>query len=177
MHSVIVTDLNLTFRLKCFPAAAEACEVLDFIVCFHAVSELWYFSLLKSVAFLPFFFSQPLTSSLHLRLLLPKWKYLNIWPCLFSPLCCIRLRRPKVELCCGTSQETIVDSLTEPRPEWTITKATTTKVCKGEEWPTWLFFGFWVSRIFEIGRNATYTKYPSFFSFIHNFLPNTYVWK
>lgn len=32
MHSVIVTDLNPTFRLKCFPAAAEACEVLDFII-------------------------------------------------------------------------------------------------------------------------------------------------
>lgn len=32
MHSVIVTDLNPTFRLKRFPAAAEACEVLDFII-------------------------------------------------------------------------------------------------------------------------------------------------
>lgn len=51
-----------------------------------------------------------------------KVRYLNIWPCLFSPLCCIRLRRPKVELCCGTSRKTIVDRLTELRSEWTKPK-------------------------------------------------------
>lgn len=148
IHNVIVTDLNPTFRLKRFPAAPEACEVLDFIILLPC--RFW--------AWVLFFFTESCGLSsvsllLALDLLTPfaslaaKVRYLNIWPCLFSPLCCIRLRRPKVEKC-------HVDRPTEPRSEWTKPK---TSVKQKSSRLGFFYFGFWEPRIFEIGRNATYT--------------------
>lgn len=88
-----------------------------------------------------------------------KVRYLNIWPCLFSPLLYqIKEAQGWAVLWhiskdyCGQADGTQI---------W-VDK--TKNLCKAEEWPAWLFyFGFWVPRIFETGRNATYTEYPPFF--------------
>lgn len=164
-----MTDPSPTFRLKLFPAAAEACEVLDFIILLPCPFwawvlffywKLWPFSHFSSPGPWPL---TPFTS------LAAKVRYLNIWTCLFSPLCCIRLRRPKVELCCGISKKTVVDRLMEPRSEWWNQDQ--------EEWPAWIFcFWFWVPRIFETGRNATYTEHSPFFIYAQLF-PNKYIIK
>lgn len=148
-----MTDLNLTFRLMRFPAAAEACEILDFTILLPCPFWAWVLFSLKVVAFLPFLFSWPLTSYSicfsccqsevfeHLALpifttLLYQIKEAQGWAVLWHIS----------KEYCGQTDGTKI---------W-VDK--TKNLCKAEAWPAWLFYScFWVPRIFETGRNAIYT--------------------
>lgn len=156
MHSVIVTDLNPTFRLKCFPAAAEACEVLDFIILLPC--HFW--------ALVLFFTESCGLSSISLLLAFdlfttfaPLVAKVKVFEHLALPILTTLLYQIK-----EAQGWTMLWHISEDycgQPDWTeswVNNKTNKQVCKGEEWPTWLFFfGFWVSRIFKIARNAIYS--------------------
>lgn len=155
MHSVIVTDLNPTFRLKCFPAAAEACEVLDFIILLpcHFWALVLFFtescglsSISLLLAFDLFTTFAPLVAKVkvfeHLALpilttLLYQIKEAQGWTMLWHIS----------EDYCGQSDWT---------ESW-VNNKTNKQVWRRVANLAFFFFGFWVSRIFKIARNAIYS--------------------
>lgn len=169
MHSVIVTDLNPTFRLKCFPAAAEACEVLDFIILlpcsFWAVVLFFTESCgLSSVSLLLaldlFTTFAPLVAKAE------AFEHLSL-PIFTTLLYQIKEAQGWAMRWC-ISKKTIVDSLIE-LGDLSAQQQNKAKK-KGKECPIWLFIYLfvclWVTRICGIGRGAIYPKYL-FFLFLH----------
>ena len=157
MHRVVVTDLNLTFRLKRFPAAAEACEALDFIILLPC--RFW--------ALVLFFTESCGLSSVSLLLALdlfttfaPLVAKVKVLEHLALPIFTALLHQIK-----ETQGWTMLWHISKDycgQSDWTEARANNNKNNNNNNklWKSGLlgfFFCFWASRIFEIGRNATYT--------------------